>query len=103
MVLVECESDRPAGKRQSFAVVGIGVAAFDIDQRGAPNEAGPAGDRGERAPVVGVNGPAGAANPLIVAAEPAVLTFGTHQPIPGELVIRAGLHTAEQSALMAVA
>ena len=47
MVAIEDEGDRDAGECQGFAVVGIGVTAFDIDQPRTPGVAEAAGDRAE--------------------------------------------------------
>src|ERR1019366_4388113 len=103
MAVIEREADRETAKRQGLAVVGVGVAALDVQQSRTPGEADAARHRAERGPCVGVNESAGEDDAAIVAAEPAVLPLDTDQQIRGELVIGAGLQAAERSAIMVVA
>src|SRR5258708_9484351 len=100
--MVERERDRSTAESQCLLVVGIGVAAFCVQQRRTPGEAGAARHRAQRAPVVGVNESAGKDDAAVGAAEPAVLAFDTDHKILTELVIGAGLHAAKQPAVLII-
>ena len=97
MVAIEDEGDRHAGECQGVAVVGIGVAAFDVDQARTPGVADAAGDRAESALVVVVNEAAREGRVEVAIAEPAVLALDADDPVRRELPVGAGLHAAEQA------
>jgi hypothetical protein len=95
--VIEHERGRHAGNGQGFAVVGMGVAALDVEQARAPGIADPAGDRGQRALVVVVDDAAREDRMHVIAAEPAVLALDADEPARCELPVAAGLHAAEQA------
>src|SRR5260370_11267460 len=80
MVGIEREGERRACKRQGVAVIGIGVAAFDVDQTRAPGVADTGGDRSQRALVAGEGEAGGEHRIEIVAAEPGVLPLDAENP-----------------------
>src|SRR5438552_9191365 len=97
VVAVEREGDGNAGKGQRLAIVGIGVAALDVEQRRTGSVADAAGDGAEAALVVAVDVTGGEDGAEVVLAEPAILSFDTDDPARRELPVGAGLHAAEQA------
>src|SRR5205085_2311743 len=102
MVVVDRERDRNAAERHALVVVGEGIAALHIEQPRTPGVADAAGHRAEPALIV-VIGEAAGEYRADIAAEPAVLSFGADHPVRSELVIRAALQTAEETAVAVVA
>src|SRR5260370_2880917 len=105
MAAVERERLRYAAERQRLIIVGVGIAALDVEQSRTPGVADAAGHRAEATLVVGVDvtgAGAGEGNAVVVVAEPAELAFDTKDPVRSELVVSAGLHAAEEAAVVAV-
>src|SRR5260370_31439901 len=92
MTVVEREGDRNAAKGYCLVVVGIGVAAFDVDQARAPGVADAAGDGSDRTLVIPVDKAAGEGRVELVVTEPRILAFDAYQPVWRELPVAAGLH-----------
>src|SRR2546429_6601 len=95
VVAVQREGDGNAGKGQRLAIVGIGVAALDVEQRRTGSVADAAGDGAEAALVVAVDVTGGEDGAEVVLAEPAILSFDTDDPARRELAFGAGPHAAE--------
>src|ERR1700744_5118021 len=103
VVAAEAESDRRAVGRDRLVVVGEGIAALYVEQARTPGVTEAARDGAEATLVVREDGVARKHDAAVVAAEPAVLGFCTHDPVRCELVIGAALQTAAETAVAVVA
>src|SRR4051794_29817066 len=102
VVAADDEAGRHAADGHLLVVVGIGVATLHVEQARTPGVADAAGDRAETALVVGV-GDAAWEHRADAAGEPGILAFDADTEVRVELPVRAGLQTAEETAVAVIA